>query len=313
MNQTFWDLFSDDYTINCKKWDRCSSNPVVPPSGSGWKSRWTANPDIIKLKDKSILYYRGNGLIPDTDGFYHDRIGASEIKNIISLRELNDGIHIIDVGEEGSFDCDHVLDPAAVVFNDRIFLYYSAIGSGPDSIGLAVSEDGSNFIKNGRIMNGSAPEAVIYNDRLYLFYQKANNGVFDLHLAVSGDGINFDNVQPEPVLEKKENSWDSFSITTARVLEHEGTYYMLYGGSSYLADEPDYFGLARSKNLINWEKHPGNPIFGCGAKGDADGGAIWYPALYEIDNRFILLYEGSRGKYSWDLSSAICMASIEIK
>jgi hypothetical protein len=83
----------------------------------------------------------------------------------------------------------------------------------------------------------------------------------------------------------------------------------MYGGSSYLADEPDFFGLARSKNLIDWEYHPGNPIFGCAAKGAPDGGAIWFPALHETRDDFLMLYEGSRGKYSWDLSSTICMAS----
>jgi hypothetical protein len=90
-------------------------------------------------------------------------------------------------------------------------------------------------------------------------------------------------------------------------------YYLIYGGSSSLLDQPDYFGLARSNDLLHWERHPGNPIFGCGAKGQEDGGAIWFPALIETADRFVLLYEGSRGNYRGDLSSQICQSSIPKK
>jgi len=65
--------------------------------------------------------------------------------------------------------------------------------------------------------------------------------------------------------------------------------------------------LARSKNLIQWER---NPVSGCATKGKPDGGAIWLPAAYETEDCFVLLYEGSRGNYSWDLYSSICMAWI---
>ena len=63
--------------------------------------------------------------------------------------------------------------------------------------------------------------------------------------------------------------------------------------------------------MLTWEKHPGNPIFGCGPKGSPDGGAIWFPAVYEESDRFVMLYEGSRGKYTWDCSSQICMSTIK--
>jgi beta-xylosidase len=86
---------------------------------------------------------------------------------------------------------------------------------------------------------------------------------------------------------------------------------MICGGSPDLNDQPDYFGIAKSKDLITWEKHPGNPIFGIGAKGEEDGGAIWFPALIEIKTHYVMLYEGSRGRYAWDLSSQICMSSIK--
>jgi len=117
-------------------------------------------------------------------------------------------------------------------------------------------------------------------------------------------------VSEKPVFDTPEKGWDK-QITTGRLFEQGDVYYLLYGGNPVLVDQPTYFGLARSTDLIHWERHPGNPIFGCGAKGSEDGGAIWFPALIETDDGYVLLYEGSRGPYSWDLSSQICMSSIK--
>lgn len=315
MNQRFWNLFSEDWRANCLAWQRHPDNPVLPPSGTGWRSRWTANPDLLSFRDRLLLYYRGNGVTPDDPGACHDRIAAAQVQTLapgeLGIADLNGGAFAIDVGKEGEFDCHHVLDPAAVVFQDRVWLYYSAVGAGPDSVGLAVSDDGEQFEKLGRVMDGRAPDALVWNDRLYLLYQKTNpQGHYELLLSVSEDGQRFTPVQEEPIFCGEAEQWDALSITTARLFRDGDWFYMLYGGSAYLTDEPDFFGLARSRDLLRWERHPGNPIFGTGPSGAQDGGAIWFPALHETPEGFVLLYEGSPGKYRWGLSSAICMAWI---
>jgi hypothetical protein len=83
---------------------------------------------------------------------------------------------------------------------------------------------------------------------------------------------------------------------------------MVYGGSADFVDEPEYFGLARSRDLLNWERHPGNPIFSAGAHATADGGAIGFPAIIDVGTYAVMLYEGSRGRSSWDFQLSICMA-----
>ncbi|MFC5652628.1 hypothetical protein ACFPYJ_26610 [Paenibacillus solisilvae] len=314
MSQQLWNLFSNNYQQNCLSWNHSPNNPVIPASGDTWKSIWVANPDIIGFNNKQFLYYRGNGIMPNTDGQRHDRLGAAEIISVtsdsIEIRELNNGEPIVDVGLPNEFDSKDVLDPAAVVFKGQIFIYYSAIGDGPDAIGLATSRDGITFTKVGKIMDGRAPAVVMKDDKIYLIYQLYRNNGYHLHLADSEDGIHFEPVSDEPIFAGKPGNWDSLSIVTARLIKDGDIYYMMYGGSSYLADEPDYFGLAKSSDLLNWEPHPGNPIFGCGAMGQEDGGAIWFPALIETEDSYVILYEGSRGKYSWDISSQICMSSI---
>lgn len=307
MNSAFWDLFGDDYTKNCLAWTH-HPVPIIPPQGDGWQSRWTANPDLLDLNGRHLIYYRGND-------DQHDRIGGAEIINIgpgkLDLKPLNGGDFLFDVGEEGEFDGTDALDPATVILEGKVWLYYSAIGGGPDSIGLAVSEDGERFEKKGRIMTGRCPEVVSWQGKIYMTYQLADkDGNYQVYLASSSDGFNFAPVVEHPIFPRSAGSWDALSLVTGRISTDGDTFYMIYGGSAYLADEPDYFGLARSKDLVNWEPHPGNPIFGCGPKGAPDGGSMWFPAICETPEAFVMLYEGSRGKYSWDLSSTICMSWI---
>jgi len=314
LNKAFWDRFSGDYTANCLAWTH-GEQPILPPSGEGWQSYWTANPDILEFQGRTLLYYRGHGEIPGREK-KHDRIGVSEILEIgkgnLELQPLNDGDFVVDVGAADEFDGTNALDPATVEFDGKVFLYYSAVGAGPDQVGLAVSEDGVNFTKYGSVLIGRAPDVVAKDGKIYMIYQREDAAKnYQIYLAASDDGYSFTDIQSEPVFPRTKGSWDSLSIATVRLSFDGSQYYALYGGSAYLADEPDFFGLARSSDLVNWEFHPGNPVFGCGPKGAPDGGAIWFPALFETDDAFVLLYEGSRGKYSWDLSSMICMAWID--
>ncbi len=319
VNETFWRLFSEDYRVNCLAWHHSPRNPVIPASGDAWKSFWTANPDTLDVGGRRFLYYRGNGILPGTDGKRHDRIAVAEIldatSEAIEFRDLNDGLPIVDVGAPGAFDCRHVLDPAAIIFQDRVWLYYSAVGEGPDSVGLACSSDGVHFDKVGQVLEGRAPDLALKDGRLFMLYQqKSQEGTHEFFLAGSDDGIHFVKEGGFPIFSPSgRGNWDGYDICTGRLHAAHDAYYLIYGGSSSLLDQPDYFGLARSNDLLHWERHPGNPIFGCGAKGQEDGGAIWFPALIETADRFVLLYEGSRGNYRGDLSSQICQSSIPKK
>lgn len=327
VTKAFWDRFSKKYESNCLAWHHFSRNPVLPPSGNSWQKRWTANPDLLNFGGKTLLYYRGDGTTSADDGAFHDQIGVAELNGIstkgISYEILNHGQPIVPIGRKGSFDDGMVLDPSTVQFGSRVFLYYSAIGTPGYHIGLAVSSDGVHFRKMGPVIEGRVPSAIVHGDTVYLLYQRLVDlkgrgtdvqlrtpKVYEVYLARSTDGIHFEEVQNLPVFTGEKGNWDGISITTARVSYSDGWYYILYGGSAYLADEPDYFGLARSRDLIHWERHPGNPIFGAGARGEPDGGAIWFPAFIDCGGDYFILYEGSRGKYSWDLSSTICMSWI---
>ena len=254
--------------------------------------------------------------MPGADETRHDRIGVAEIAEIsrdsLKVLDLAGGLPIVDVGEAGAFDGKDVLDPATAVFQERVWLYYSAVGDGPDSVGLAISSDGIHFDKVGKVLEGRAPDVIVKDGGIAMLYQEKNaDGQYEFFVAHSPDGIHFESkTEPAVFSPMGGRGWDSYDVVTGRLYADRDGFLMLYGGSSSLIDQPDCFGLAKSPDLIHWERHPGNPIFGCGAKGAEDGGAIWFPALIETDEWFVLLYEGSRGNYRGDLSSQICMASI---
>lgn len=319
MNRRFWNLFGENYHENCLKWEHHKGNPVIPAGSKPWKKLWTANPHFLPFNGDLLLYYRGHGYIPGREDEGHDRISVAKVADIGADRfifsDYNDQYAAIDCGSPGEFDEYHALDPGVTVFNDKVWLYYSAIGSGSpdtDSIGAAVSDDGINFIKLGRVFTGRGPDTIVRDGRIWIIYQILDaQGRYCPYLASSDDGLHFTRNDDDIIKGiMTPGGWDSFSITTPRIFNDGEYVYLLYGGSSYLADEPDYFGLARSKDMLEWEQHPGNPIFGCGPKGSPDGGAIWSPALCETPDGFAFLYEGTPGKYSWDLNSQICMSWI---
>ncbi len=314
MNKTFWDLFGDDWRANCRAWRHSDKSPVIPAAGDTWKKVWTANPDVIEFEGRKLLYYRGHGTMRGAEEATHDRIGLAEILGVtrddIDIRDVNDGVPIVDVGGAGSYDDQHALDPAAAAYCGSVLLYYSAVGSEEDSVGLAISHDGVNFRKFGKVLTGRAPDVVVKDGLLHMLFQKhIDDDHYEVFLAKSLDGVKWEMVQDAPVLDPGEaGQWDSFDICTARLCVADDAFYMLYAGSDHVCDVPDHFGLARSTDLLNWERHPGNPIFGLGDKDQPDGGAIWFPALLEEDDFFAMLYEGTR---PGAVTSQICQASID--
>lgn len=313
--QSLWDLFSRDFTTNVLAWSRHDDNPVIGPSGSTWKRDGVGGPELLQTAGRSVLYFHGTGVIPGQGDGPAERIGALEIADIgprrLTYKELNNGLPIIDRGPAGAFDHGGVRDPAAVMFRGQVHLYYTGIHGTEEAIGLAVSAGSDRFVKVDRVLaGGRSPDVIVMDDTLFMVYQKRDSNGYAIHLAFSTDGRTFLPMGRRPVLAGSPDRWDALSVTTPHLVASGGWVYLLYGGSVDHDDEPEFFGLARSKDLLRWERHPGNPVFGAGIHGGPDGGAIWSPATFEVGTWVVLLYEGSRGHGRWSGASTISMAWI---
>ena len=195
------------------------SSPMMPAVPNTYKAWHTANPDIL-VHDKTIyFYYRGG------DGT--DRICLAtapyESFNGSNFTDFP-GNPIIGTAKKG-YDSRAALDPAAVYFNNRVFLYYSALGDGEDFVGLAVSKDFNNFKKYAAVIKGRAPAVIVRDGVIYMYYVAYNLlGGYSVYLATSRDGYNFVKYNNKPVFEPDPDpkAWDSKSETVPRITEKEG-------------------------------------------------------------------------------------------
>jgi predicted GH43/DUF377 family glycosyl hydrolase len=277
--------------------NRYSENPIIKRTPNTFHSIHAANPDLLYFRGKYFFYFRGQG------SEKHDQLAVAFMNpdNFDGVHmEMYSGNPIIKVGESFSdYDSNHILDPASVVFNDKVFLYYSAHPMDKEqkfSTALAISNDGIVFNKvkeNPVIKSAICPEVLLHNGILYLFYQKLQKeGYFRIFRSESLDGIHFSNEVDVFGPSGIEGAFDKFSISTVRIVKEGDYFMMIYGGCNKYFDYPIAFGLARSKDLQNWERYPGNPFFERGKPGEWDEGAMWFATTEKINSKYYMWYEG---------------------
>lgn len=69
----------------------------------------------------------------------------------------------------------------------------------------------------------------------------------------------------KPVLQCIEGTWDCYQVWAPHIVEFQGEYWMFYTGVNYNATQA--IGIAKSKDLYNWERCEGNPVIKTGSWG----------------------------------------------
>ena len=78
--------------------------------------------------------------------------------------------------------------------------------------------------------------------------------------AVSRNLIDW-KILPDALTRSTNGSWDDLATWTGSTIKHESLWYMFYTGVNRAEDGLiQRIGLAISEDLINWKKHPKNPI-----------------------------------------------------
>jgi hypothetical protein len=275
-------------------WQRVSSDPIMQPQSGTLLSEAVTTPDLILWRNHLRLYV--GAVSGGSERIVTFPLEPAQLRAGAPIAIPDDLPAAIDTGPS-RFDSLHVFDPAAIVVDDQVFLYYSAVGPDGDTLGLATSADGISFSKrDSSLLEGRAPEVIRSGGSFHLFYVLQKPGQsYAIFSAVSDDGESFSAVGDGPVLDTGQaGAWDSFEVTTPRLFERNGVSYMLYAGEGDPArkDIPRAFGLARSQDLRNWERYPGNPVFHCGPPGAWDDGAIWFGTVFYWDDTLYLMYEG---------------------
>jgi beta-fructofuranosidase len=101
----------------------------------------------------------------------------------------------------------------------------------------------------------------------HLFYLRAPRNLPDpeqrhwvasVGLAVSPDLVHWEK-KPPALVPGESGSWDDRAIWTGSVVERDGRYYWFYTAINQ-RDRVQRIGLATSTDLVDWERHHGNPI-----------------------------------------------------
>ena len=97
-----------------------------------------------------------------------------------------------------------------------------------------------------------------FEDGLWsLFYERGDRGVW---LATSKDRAVWTNVQDTPVLGLGPEPYDREAVALNQVIKRDGVYYAFYHANAHRPWKDWTTDIARSRDLVHWEKYPGNPI-----------------------------------------------------
>jgi len=103
------------------------------------------------------------------------------------------------------------------------------------------------------------PTVWVENGTWYLFYERLDQGVW-LATTHNVDQKIWTNVRDEPVLVPGPAAYDKQLIALNQIIKRDGIYYAYYHGSGDSMPRTWNTNIARSRDLLHWEKYSGNPL-----------------------------------------------------
>jgi predicted GH43/DUF377 family glycosyl hydrolase len=130
-------------------------------------------------------------------------------------------------------------------------------------------------------------------------------------LATSKDMIHWTKYSGNPVFAPGvQGSWDDLHVRPKTFARLGKWYYMFYEGAHYNSggwpDWPDQVGMARSQDLIHWERYPYNPIVPTTTSKQFGDVAQIQPATVASDGELYIFYGCLRAEHSF----AVCGAKV---
>lgn len=143
-------------------------------------------------------------------------------------------------------------EPGAVVFDNKIYLYFTAIGANTitqsdlATIGLITSSDGKTWSKPQMVLmpdqtlyprktyrGFSTPAATVHNGKIELFFDIVKSDPWEqvaISRAISPDGITNWTLDPLPILTNKTYAWASTEINGPAPLYVNNKLYLWFAG-----------------------------------------------------------------------------------
>jgi beta-1,2-mannobiose phosphorylase / 1,2-beta-oligomannan phosphorylase len=238
-------------------WVPGPKNPVFKPGGTGcWDLRIRERGWILRENGAYHLWYTGY------DG---TRQGTKQLGYAVS----NDGLQW-KPSPKNPLCRGHWVEDVMVVRRGEIY-YMFAEGAANGHAELLTSKNRVDWNWEGPLQIRTAdgkrdadppcgtPTVWVENGVWYLFYERHDLGVW---LATSKDPLSrvWTNLVDDPVLVPGPADYDKQLIALDQIIRHNGAYFAFYHACSEKTPRTWNTNVARSTDLLHWQKHPGNPI-----------------------------------------------------
>jgi hypothetical protein len=238
-------------------WVPRPGNPIFAAGGDG---HWD-----VKIRERGWILREGDGYHLWFTGYDGTREGIKRL----GYASSPDGIRWTR-SAMNPLSRDHwVEDMMVVKWGDTYYMF--AEGSDDNHAVMLTSKDRVEWKWEGpldvRLADGNrpakkpcgTPTVWIEDDVWYLFYEHLDLGVW---LATSNDVRSrvWTNVRDDPILVPGPAAYDRQLIALDQIVKHKGVYYAFYHASGNGTPRTWNTNVARSTDLIHWQKFPGNPI-----------------------------------------------------
>jgi len=245
---------ADEFPRELVDWVPAVADPVFKGSGGDTWDRKIRERGYILVEDgTSHLWYTGYnddrspskflGHATSPDGLRWTRDPANPVFSGVWTEDMcvvrDQGRYVMVA--EGKDDIAHQL-----VSPDRV--RWTELGS------LDVRKADGTPISPGPY---GTPTLWVENGVWFLFYERGDLGVW---LATSRDRKMWTNVQDTPVIALGPGAYDQAAVALNQVVKRGDFYYGFYHASAQRPWKEWTSCIARSRDLVHWEKYPGNPI-----------------------------------------------------
>ncbi len=238
-------------------WVPLPGNPVFIAEGPG---HWD-----VKIRERGWILREGDAYHLWFTGYDGTREGIK----LLGYATSTDGLKWTRSGENPLVR-DHWVEDIMVVKHGGTY-YMFAEGRNNNHAELLTSKDRVNWKWEGpldvRLADGKqrvddpcgTPTVWVENDTWHLFYERHDLGVW---MATTKDPLSrvWVNVQDEPVLSPGPAAYDKEMIAMNQVIQQDGAYFAFYHGSGETTPRMWNTNIARSTDLIHWQKFPRNPL-----------------------------------------------------